>query len=238
MKLTKLFNLLTQFDDLMSYPFRPMYSSSTETITSNTGNTVEIRKVINSKFILYAEATKTKRSKSVRLTENLLKDISKNLPIAFVLPNIVILNFNIFGIDAIGGYARSTNTMFINSKYNTKDKILKYINKNNGFFANKTIYAPLLHELGHKYYYDVIENYSLIQNISYNEAEQIIKDKIADYVHKYSYSRFFLEKNLSKYAQDGYTQGKYGEIIAEAFSAMDLNVIAKEIMDLFGGILL
>ena len=238
MKLTKLFNLLTQFDDLMSYPFRPMYSSSTETITSNTGNTVEIRKVINSKFILYAEATKTKRSKSVRLTENLLKDISKNLPIAFVLPNIVILNFNIFGIDAIGGYTRSTNTMFINSKYNTKDKILKYINKNNGFFANKTIYAPLLHELGHKYYYDVIENYSLIQNISYNEAEQIIKDKIADYVHKYSYSRFFLEKNLSKYAQDGYTQGKYGEIIAEAFSAMDLNVIAKEIMDLFGGILL
>ena len=238
MKLTKLFNLLTQFDDLMAYPFRPMYSSSTESITSNTGNTVEIRKVINSKFSLYAEANKTKRSKSVRLTENLLKDISANLPNDFVLPNIIILNFNIFGIDAIGGYARSTNTMFINSKYNTKDKILKYINKNNGFFANKTIYAPLLHELGHKYYYDVIENYSLIQNISYNEAEQIIKDKIADYVHKYSYSRFFLEKNLSKYAQDGYTQGKYGEIIAEAFSAMDLNVIAKEIMDLFGGILL
>ena len=238
MKLIKLFDYLTQTDDLMAYTFRPIYSEKVETITSNTGNSVKIRKVLNSKFNLYAEANKTKRSKSVRLTESLLNDIYKILPNGFELLNIVVINFSVFGIDAIGGYARSTNTMFINSKYNTKDKILKYINKNNGFFANKTIYAPLLHELGHKYYYDVIENYSLNQNISYNEAEQITKDKIADYVHCRNFDGKFLKKNLSKYAQDGYTQGKYGEIIAEAFSAIDTNTIAREIMKLFGGILL
>ncbi len=238
MKLTKLFYLLTQFDDLMAYPFRPMYSEKIEAITSYTGKTVEIRKVLNSKFSLYAEASKTKRSKSVRLTENLLNDISKILPNVFELPNIVVINFSMFGIDAIGGYAKSTNTMFINSKYNTRNKILKYINKNNGFFANKTIYAPLLHELGHKYYYDVIEKYSLKRNISYNEAEQITKDKIADYVHWRNFEGNFLKKYLSKYAQDGYRQGKYGEIIAESFSAMDSNTTAREIIELFGGILL
>ena len=238
MKLIKLFDYLTQTDDLMAYTFRPIYSEKVETITSNTGNTVKIRKVLNSKFNLYAEATKTKRSKSVRLTESLLNDIYKILPNGFELPNIVVINFSVFGIDAIGGYARFTNTMFISSKYNTKNKILKYINQRAGFFANKTIYAPLLHELGHKYYYAVIEKYSIQKNISYNEAEQITKDKIADYVHKYSYNRFFLERNLSRYAQDGYRQGKYGEIIAEGFSAMDSNDIAKEIMESFGGILL
>ncbi len=238
MKLIKLFNLFTPFDDLMAYPFRPLYSTSIETITSNTGNSVEIRKVINSQFNLYAEADKTKRSKSVRLTENLLKDISKNLPNDFVLPNIVVINFSLFGIDAIGGYAKTSNTIFINSKYNTKDKILKFLNKSSGSYANSTIYAPILHELGHKYYYDVIENYSLKRNISYNEAEQIAKDLIADYVHSNSFNRFSLEKNLSKYAQDGYRQGKYVEIIAEAFSAIDTNSTAREIMRIFGGILL
>ena len=161
MKLIKLFDYLTQTDNLMAYTFRPIYSEQVESITSNTGNTVKIRKVLNSKFNLYAEATKTKRSKSVRLTESLLNDIYKILPNGFELPNIVVINFSVFGIDAIGGYARFTNTMFINSKYNTKDKILKYINQRAGFFANKTIYAPLLHELGHKYYYDVIEKYSI-----------------------------------------------------------------------------
>ncbi len=238
MKLTKLFDLLTQFDDLMAYPFRPMYSEKIETIISNTGKTVEIRKVLNSKFSLYAEANKTKRSKSVRLTENLLNDISKILPNVFELPNIVVINFSVFGIDAIGGYARSTNTMFINSKYNTKVKILKFLNKTTGSYANTTIYAPILHELGHKYYYDVIENYSLKRNISYNEAEQIANDVIADYVHSNSFNRFFLEKNLSKYAYDGYRQGKFGKIIAEAFSAIDINTTAREIMELFGGTLL
>ena len=83
--------------------------------------------------------------------------------------------------------------------------------------------------------YQVVEKYSKSKNISYNEAEQVVKDKIADYVHKRNDNGDFLEKYLSKYAQDGYTQGRYGEIVAESFSAIDTNTTAKEIIELIGG---
>ncbi len=167
--------------DYMANTFRPMYSHITESI--HTGNvSVKIRKVINSKFDLYAEEGNTRRSKAVRLTENLLNEINSTLPNNFVMPRTVVLDFKLFGVDAIGAYDRLTNTMFINSKYNTKRKIYTYLNKVNGSFANTTVYAPIKHELGHKFYYDTIENYSKLKNLSYNDAEQIINDKLADYI--------------------------------------------------------
>ncbi len=92
-----------------------------------------------------------------------------------------------------------------------------------------------MHELGHKFYYETIGNYAKSHNISYNDAEQVIKDKIADYVHNQNFYGNFLKKNLSKYAQDGYTQGKYSEIVAEAFSAIDVNTTARDIIELIGG---
>ena len=56
---------------------------------------------------------------------------------------------------AVGNFSHplQTNTMYINSKYNTKEKMLKYLSETEGFFANTTVYAPIKHELGHKYYY-------------------------------------------------------------------------------------
>lgn len=220
--------------DYMANTFRPKYSHIAESI--HTGNVpIKIRKVINSNFDLYAEEGNTRRSKAVRLTENLLNEINSTLPNNFVMPRTVVLDFKLFGVDAIGGYDRPSNTMFINSKYNTKDKMLKYLSKNEGFFANTTVYAPIKHELGHKYYYQVVEKYAKTKNLSYNEAEQVVKDKIADYVHKRNENGDFLEKHLSKYAQDGYTKGKYGEIVAESFSVIDTNDTAKEIIELIGG---
>ena len=223
--------------DYMSNPFRPKYSNVIEIIDSGTSSTL-IRKVVNSQFELYAEIKHTRRSKVVRLTENILNDVKDFLPDNFELPRTVVLDLKIYNVDAIGGYYKPTNIMLINSKYNTKKKMLAYLNKNTGYFANTTIYAPILHELGHKYYYDVIEKYSEKENISYNEAEQIIRDTIADYVHKRNENGDFLKKHLSKYAQDGYRQGKYGEIVAEAFSSADKNEISNEIMKLLGGTLL
>ncbi len=223
--------------DYMSNTFRPKYSDIIKSINSDIGST-KIRKVINSHYDLYAEISHTKRSKAVRLTENLLNDVKEMLPNDFVMPQIVVVDFEIYDVDAIGGYFRPTNTMYINSKYNTKDKMLMYLNGNDGYFANTTIYAPILHELGHKYYYDTIEKYSVKRNISYNEAEQIIRDKLADYVHECNINGNFLKKNLSKYAQDGYRQGKYSEIVAEAFSAIKSNIVAKEIIQLIGETLL
>lgn len=223
--------------DYMSNTFRPKYSDVIEIIDSGSSS-AQIRKVVNSQYELYAEVSNTRRSKAVRLTENLLNDVKDFLPNNYELPRTVVLDLKIYNIDAIGGYYKPTNIMLINSKYNTKKKMLAYLNRNTGYFANTTIYAPILHELGHKFYYDTIEKYSKKENISYNEAEQIIIDRIADYVHKRNENGDFLEKYLSEYAQDGYRQGKYGEIIAEAFSAIESNITAKEIIELIGGTLL
>ena len=225
--------------DYMSNTFRPKYSDIIKSINSDICST-KIRKVINSHYDLYAEISHTKRSKAVRLTENLLNDVLETLPNDFEMPQIVVVDFEIFNAeaDAIGGYDKTNNIMYINSRYNTREKILDYLQRNEGFFASTTVYAPILHELGHKYYYDVIGKNSKQRNISYNEAEQIVRDKIADYVHERNENGYFLKKNLSKYAQDGYNNGKYSEIVAEAFSAFDSNTTAKEIINLIGLLLL
>ena len=225
--------------DYMSNTFRPKYSDIIKSINSDICST-KIRKVINSHYDLYAEIKHTRRSKAVRLTENLLNDVLETLPNDFEMPQIVVVDFEIFNAeaDAIGGYDNTNNIMYINSRYNTREKILDYLQRNEGFFASTTVYAPILHELGRKYYYDVIGKNSKQRNISYNEAEQIVRDKIADYVHERNENGYFLKKNLSKYAQDGYNNGKYSEIVAEAFSAFDSNTTAKEIINLIGGLLL
>ncbi len=196
--------------------------------------------MLNSHFDLYAEVSNSRRSKAVRLTEKLLSEVKEMLPLDFVFPMIIVFDFEIFnaGEEAIGGYDKDNHFMCINSRYNTREKISNFLKRNDGSFANTTVYAPILHELGHKYYYDMIEKYSIKRNISYNMAEQITRDVIADYVHLYNFDGYFLERNLSKYAQDGYRQGKYTEIVAEAFSAASTNSVAKEIVDLIGGILL
>lgn len=46
----------------------------------------------------------------------------------------------------------------MNSKYNTKEKILDFVNGKVGWFANTTEKAPFLHELGHKYYEDCVKS--------------------------------------------------------------------------------
>lgn len=222
-------------DDYMSNSFRPIYSK--EIYRRKTGDSsINLRKVINSQFELYAEIGHTKRSKAVRLTEKLLIEIRETLPSSFIFPKIIVINFDYFEIDAIGGYNRRLDTIFINEKYNTREKISSYITYREGYYANTTVYAPLRHELGHKYYYDLIEKYAKRKCISYNEAEQRVNDQISNYVHKYNDDGYFLEKQLSIYAQEGYSQGKYGEIVAESFSLIDTNTIAQEIIALLEGL--
>ncbi len=109
--------------DYMANTFRPKYSNQTKTF-SYKHNVIQIKKVLNSHFDLYVEETKTRRSKVVRLTENLLREIKDTLPSKFELPRVIILDFDIFNVNAIGAYDRLSNTMYINSKYNTKEKIL------------------------------------------------------------------------------------------------------------------
>lgn len=115
---------------------------------------------------MYAESTLNGRSKAIRITEKNFIQVEKMLPQGFKIPNIVIVDFNKNGINprAIAGYYSKTDTIFINSKYDTLDKILKFVNKRENQFANNTVYALYLHELGHKFYEDFIKKLAKSKN--------------------------------------------------------------------------
>ena len=149
---------ITDNIDFMSNSYRPTFSDS-KPISFNKGNElayIPVKKVSNSKFNMVTDIDVSRRNKAVRLTENLLTEIKGELLEDFELPQIAIIDFDKHGLgtDAIGGYDKNTGILYINSKYNTIEKIKKYVTAQEGQFANTTEYAPLLHELGHKYYYD------------------------------------------------------------------------------------
>ena len=70
------------------------------------------------------------KNKAVRLTEKMFKDIQKDLPETFEMPQIAVVDFEKQGLNnnAMGGYLQSSGMLFINSKYDTK-KILEFVNK-------------------------------------------------------------------------------------------------------------
>lgn len=218
--------------DYMSNSFRPEYSPS-KPIKYN-DQQIDVKKVENSNFDIVTDADSTRRNKAVRLVENLLNSVSSKMPVKIELPQVAVVDFkkHSFGVDAIGGYDRTTSILYINSKYNTASKIIAYVNKQKDMFANKTEYAPLLHELGHKYYYDSIKSLAKAKNIEYNEAKDLVDNKIADYIHDKTISKD-LKSLISKYAQAGYDRHKYTEIIAESFT-VSKNKVANDLMNLVG----
>ena len=153
---------------------------------------------------------------------------------------IIVLDFEKYGLisdvqDAIGGYNKELDSVFINSQYDTPVKILEYVNRNPGRFANKTVYAPYLHELGHKYYEDCIKRLANSENIEYNKAKSIIDRQIYEYVENNNSDGLFLNHTLSRYANDGYLKNKYTEIAAESFTVFDNNSTAVIIMIILRG---
>ena len=217
--------------DYMSNSFRPKFSSAKELSVGNL--TINTKQVKNSKFDLYVDIGASDRNKAVRLTEKNMRAIQKELPDDFEMPPIAVVNFEKSGLiaNAIGGYHYESGVLYINSEYDTNNKILDYVNKFEGQFANKTQYAPYLHELGHKYYYDRIKSLAKDKNIEYNKAKEIINDKIYDYIHDKNVDGSFLSKNISRYADEGYSSHNYSEIIAECFSVRGDNT-ASEILNL------
>lgn len=218
--------------DYMSKSFRPKFSPPSSIDFNN--NSIKIKKVENSKFDIVTDIENTRRNKAVRLTEKLLDSISNNLPVEMELPKVAVIDFekNNFGIDAIGGYDKSTGILYINSKYDTASKIISYVNKQKDMFANKTEFAPLLHELGHKYYYDCIKNLAKVKNIEYNKAKGIIDEKILSYIQNKGISKN-LDTLISEYAQSGYDRHKYTEIVAEVFTVPEKE-LASDLINLVG----
>ena len=210
----------------MSNSFRPRYGKEGQ-IPTGVAN-INVYKVENSEFDIVAD-TNNKRSMAVRLTEKNLRRIQKYLPEGFELPKIAVVDFksNRLSPTAIGGYSESTGIMYINSKYDTNEKIFEFVNRSTGRFANTTELAPYLHELGHKYYYDCVKSLAKQHQISYNAAQKVIDYRVYRYIAVQK-SEKFLRENISQYAD---TQ-KVTEICAESFSVMKNNKIAEKIIEL------
>ena len=211
--------------------FTPKYSDQT-TLTS--GNVhMSVKKVANSRYQMYADADADRKNKAVRLTEKTLSAIQPELPKDFQIPKVAVVDFQKYRLNpnAIAGYDKITDTMYMNSIYDSSEKILKYVNLIPGQFANNTEYAPILHELGHKFYEDCIKRLAISENIGYNESKKKIDRRIFDYIEKQGNPDYLL-CFVSGYASDGELSGKFTEIIAECFSVRKKNAVADAILAL------
>lgn len=223
--------------DYMSNSFRPIFSKVERQLLISGGITIPTRVVENSSFHLLADVFETKRSKAVKLVEKNLRKIQGMLPDDFEMPQIAVVDFARHGLnpDAIGGYHAQSGIMFINSQYDTPQKILAFVTKHKGFFADTTEFAPLLHELGHKYYEDSVKMLAKLENIEYNSAKNRIDSAIYSYIHaRNSNGRFVLEQ-ISGYADIGYSDNNYTELIAECFSVATTNETAADILKILRG---
>ncbi len=213
--------------------FNPTFSDEKVLTTGNLS--IRTKTVSNSKFKMFTDIDADRKNKAVRLTEKNLIAVQKFLPEGFEMPSIAVVDFNKHKLNtyAIGGYDKNTGIMYINSRYDTKEKVLAFVNSSRGRFANTTEYAPILHELGHKYYEDSIKKLAISENMSYNKAKKKIDKSIYKYIEDNG-GDFFLETILSTYAQVGYAKNSFTEITAECFSVRDENATAKDILNLLG----
>ena len=204
--------------DYMSNSFRPVFAES------------------NSNFNIVTDVENTRRNKAVRLIERHLTAIQGDLPKEFELPQIAVVDFDRHNINsnAIGGYDRNTGILYINSKYDTPEKVLGFVNQTQGMFANNTQYAPILHELGHKYYYDSINKLAISQGIEYNKAKGIIDHRLYDYICENVLDKS-ISKQISTYAQLHYDKSNYTELIAESFSISGTSDVARALIELLKG---
>ena len=222
--------------DYMSNSFRPKYGK--EAVDKVGKIKIPVKRVTNSQFELYTDVENTTKNKAVRLTEKNMRKAVNTLPNGFEMPKIVVVDFDKYNLNtsAIGGYRKETNTMYINSKYDTTEKIKAYINKTEGYFANNTELAPYLHELGHKQYEDSLVKYAEKNNISVEKARYTVENKLSEYMsEKRKNDINYIINNLSIYANTGYTDHHYAEIFAECYSMDIKNTSAKEILDILKG---
>ena len=211
--------------------FTPKYSDQT-TLTS--GNVhMSVKKVANSRYQMYADTDADRKNKAVRLTEKTLSTIQTELPEDFRIPKVAVVDFQKHRLNpnAIAGYDKITDIMYMNSIYDSSEKISEYVNRLPGWFADTTEHAPILHELGHKFYEDCIKRLAISENIGYNESKKKIDRRIFNYIED-QHDSDFIKKSLSMYADKGWASGDFTEIIAECFSARGKNAVADAILAL------
>lgn len=222
--------------EYMSNSFRPKYGKKS---VNKVGNIeISVKKVDNSKFNMYTDIDNTSKNKAVRLTEKNMRKVAEMMPEGFEMPKINVVDFDKHGInsDAIAGFYVPTNTVYINSKYDTPEKIREYVNRTKGYFSNSTEFSPYLHELGHKQYKDALITYAEKNNITVDKAANIVENKLMNYISEHRKQDIrFINTNISGYANNSYTEHKYSEIFAECYAAEKNNDVIKEILRILRG---
>lgn len=232
--------------EFMSNSFRPKFGK-TRMLEGNfriekpsQRETLKLKHVLNSEFELYVDEDFSKRTKAIRLVEKNLRALREELPAGIMeMPKVVVVDFEKYGIgkDAIAAYHRELECILINSRYDTVEKVQKFLEKEKGLFASTDTLSPYRHELGHYLYQVLIQSIAKKNNLPYNvldensPAKKILDEIIADFVHEKNNQGESIESKLSKYAQIGYRRNNYSEILAEAFSGRFNRMYAEELLE-------
>lgn len=97
-------------------------------------------------------------------------------------------------------------------------------------FANQTVLAPILHELGHDFYYNFIKRVAKAKKIHYNKSKEIIDTIVKNWGNELTLQDKTIIRILSKYADDGFSKAQYTETVAEIFSVRKINNYANDLM--------
>lgn len=227
--------------------FKPSLASQEDTIkvgNAKTGGpyTFTVRRVRNSEFALYAESNISSRDDVIRTIEPLLDKASTDVADELDMPTIVIAELEErFHSDIIGGYESKSGKLFLSSRYDTRDKILAYIKRGNEEdrlqFANQTELAVILHELGHKFYYDTIKKVSHVKNLSYNKSRELVDSVARNWTNELLLQDKYIDRVLSMYADIGVRDNYMSEVVAEAFSVRKTNPYAMELIARLKGLI-
>lgn len=234
--------------DFMSHHrFKPSLAKQVDTIkvgSEATGGpyTFEVRRVTNSKFSLYAGADISPRANVIRTIEPLLQEAYADVAGELGIPTVVIADLEErFKGDIIGGFDKKSGKLFLSSRYDTRDKILSYIKRGNEGnelqFANQTVLAVILHELGHKFYYDTIKKVSRAMDLSYNKSRELVDSVVRNWVNELLLQDKSLDRVLSMYADEGVQDNHMSEVVAEVFSVRKTNMYATELMSRLKGLM-
>lgn len=231
--------ILSKGSELMAHhKFKPSFAKQEDDIKIGSGENVYVFKthrVRNSSFSLYVDTSISPRDEIIRTIEPLLSGAVEEVGGEVTIPTVVVTDLNdAFHMDIIGGYESKSGKLFLSSRYDTKEKILSYIRRNNERdmhqFANQTVYAVVLHELGHKFYYDIIKRIAKERNLQYNKSKVLVDTIVWNWTNELSLQDKTLDRVLSLYANDGMLKGKATEVVAEAFSVRKTNSYAKVLM--------
>lgn len=231
--------------EFMSNSFRPKFGKKMD-LTGNFGTdklpqneTLKLKYVQNSEFDLYVDDDFSKRTKAIRLVEKNLRALKEELPVGIMgMPKVIVIDFEKYeiGKDAIAAYHKELECIFINSRYDTVEKVQKFLEKGKGFFASTDTLSLYRHELGHHLYQELIKKIAKKNNLPYNVIDEnnlakiILDGFIADFVHEKNRENRFVEKELGTYALDGYKDHEYTEILAECFAGRFERKYAQELL--------